>query len=263
MSDSYISSSSCIPKRVQRLKARQSRLKGLVTQQPPNSLAYRISMLPPRPPPTFSPPPVPNIPGKESSHSWINKELFMEVRKLKVKCRHLTEALVARKPPNLDLQFLFVDILYFEFVEEYKMQEIAAVDLYSSYDRRRSSGLSKSEIALDHSTDMDAEPILSSKVAEDREVDMSQLRTLTAYVGFSHQGAQDYAFLGLPVYQDKPLPLIWEPAGTLKFPTFCVYKMNASETIVIFKRSQKSPEHLVNIRRDHRQYAVDLASSLT
>ncbi|KAJ7718890.1 hypothetical protein B0H14DRAFT_2643159 [Mycena olivaceomarginata] len=187
MSDSYISSSSCIPKRVQRLKARQSRLKGLVTQQPPNSLAYRISMLPPRPPPTFSPPPVPNIPGKESSHSWINKELFMEVRKLKVKCRHLTEALVARKPPNL----------------EYKMQ------------------------------------------------------------GFSHQGAQDYAFLGLPVYQDKPLPLIWEPAGTLKFPTFCVYKMNASETIVIFKRSQKSPEHLVNIRRDHRQYAVDLASSLT
>jgi hypothetical protein len=110
---------------------------------------------------------------------------------------------------------------------------------------------------------MDAEPILSSKVAEDREVDMSQLRTLTAYVGFSHQGAQDYAFLGLPVYQDKPLPLIWEPAETLKFPTFCVYKMNASETIVIFKRSQKSPEHLVNIRRDHRQYAVDLASSLT
>ncbi|KAJ7724161.1 hypothetical protein B0H14DRAFT_3169823 [Mycena olivaceomarginata] len=211
MSDSYISSSSCIPKRVQRLKARQSRLKGLVTQQPPNSLEYRISMLPPRPPPTFSPPPVPNIPGKESSHSWINKELFIEVRKLKAKCRHLTEALVARKPPNLDLQFLFVDILYFEFVEEYKMQEIAAVELYSSDDRRRSSGPSKSEIALDH--------------------------------WFSHQGAQDYAFLGLPVYQDKPLPLIWEAAETLKFPTFCVYKIGELKVDFAGRFFAFSPEH--------------------
>ncbi|KAJ7870201.1 hypothetical protein B0H14DRAFT_3132165 [Mycena olivaceomarginata] len=210
MSDSYISSSSCIPKRVQRLKARQSRLKGLVTQQPPNSLAYRILMLPPRPPPTFSPPPVPNIPGKESSHSWINKELFMEALNGGTGGSKTTE------PWNTRCKVLILlELAYFNLTDPKK---IAAVDLYSSDDRRRSSGLSKSEIALDHC---------------------------------------------LPVYQDKPLPLIWEPAETLKFPTFCVYKMNASETIVIFKRSQKSPEHLVNIRRDHRQYAVDLASSLT
>lgn len=95
------------------------------------------------------------------------------------------------------------------------------------------------------------------------EPDMSKLRTLTAYVGFGPR-AQDYTFLGLPVYEDQPLSSIWEPAETLNFSPFCVYKMNAPDklsTTVIFKRSQKS-EHLVNMKRPDRGYAVDFAASL-
>ncbi|KAF7334156.1 hypothetical protein MVEN_02321700 [Mycena venus] len=78
-------------------------------------------MLPPRPPPPFSPPPVPNV---QSHNGCINNELSMEVKRLKAKCRHLNEALLTRKSPNLELQFLFVDILYLQFIEECNIQGI-------------------------------------------------------------------------------------------------------------------------------------------
>ncbi|KAF7372649.1 hypothetical protein MVEN_00128000 [Mycena venus] len=106
-------------RRARRLGARRNRLKvkTIINKSSIDLVALRT--LPPRPPPSFSPPPVPNVPSHDSC---INNELSMEVKRLKAKCGHLTEALLTRKSPNLELQFLFVDILYLQFIEECNMQ---------------------------------------------------------------------------------------------------------------------------------------------
>jgi hypothetical protein len=97
-----------------------------------------------------------------------------------------------------------------------------------------------------------------------REVNMSQLQTLMTYVGLGPR-SEDYAFLGLPVYNDNLLPLLWEAAEIQHFPSLCVYKMNPSAnviTTVISKRLQKSSKHLVNMRHSDHKYAIDFAESL-
>ncbi|KAF7371867.1 hypothetical protein MVEN_00043800 [Mycena venus] len=149
-------------------------------------------------------------------------------------------------------------MLYLKFMEECNIQGINSLEAVVVW-------LNPPQEATSESGTILTRPVLEDHgVSVQWQAEMPQLRTLTAYVCFGPR-VEDNAFLGLPVHKDNPLSLIWKQAETRNMGPFCVYKMSAAEKIsatVIFQRSRKSPEHLVNMRQDHRKWAIELLRHL-
>ena len=178
-------------------------------------------MLPPQQPPSFSPPSIPNESGLPS-HIHL-EELSKKIKRSRVKWRPFKLDLVCPTPfiwnrthiyqKVQDLEFLFIEFLYLQFVQKWGMPDIdyAAVPGSSSPTTKNGNKASNQPNLIVANLRNRSANLTKEVDSRNAEVDISELRTLTAYVGVGPR-AQDFTFMGLPVQGNDPISMVWEEA---------------------------------------------------
>ncbi|KAJ7898883.1 hypothetical protein B0H14DRAFT_3124283 [Mycena olivaceomarginata] len=214
-----------------------------------------LRMLPPQPPSPFSPPSIPHKLRQQPCHGQVDNA--KRTTRPNVKCRHLPEVHSIRGLANLEWGMP-------GSINCVPSTQSALSNISDTAKVTQPSGqMNSSRIEVDpHGSSAGSAEAVESM---NGEVDIAQLRTLTAYVG-PDAPARDFKFMGLPVLGNNPISLLWQEAKRQNFPPFCVYKMTLSgvnvTSTVIFQRSQSSPDHLVNLTQNNRAHVMHFAASL-